>query len=211
MSLRSRATDIGPEGKAWPLSRVLSPRQPPDLPFQTPSCLSCFLEKYSWPCVEFPHSDSNVLAQTFQRHGIYSEQDDQACSLQTVEDMKMLVIQSCPILCDLMDCCPPGSSVHGILQARILEWVAIPSSRGSSRPRDWTQVSCTAGRFFTIWTTVVWSKWVWLQNSQKVSSSPPLNHPYGHSLRIGFHLTACKKVLLTTKRAWWPCSKDSGP
>ena len=69
----------------------------------------------------------------------------------------------------------------------------------------------TAGRFFTIWTTVVWSKWVWLQNSQKVSSSPPLNHPYGHSLRIGFHLTAWKKVLLTTKRAWWPCSKDSGP
>ena len=135
MSPRSRATDIGPEGKAWPLSRVLSPHQPPDLPFQTPSCLSCFLEKYSWPCVEFPHSDSNVLAQTFQRHGINSEQDDQACSLQTVEDMKMLVIQSCPILCDLMDCCPPGSSVHGILQARILEWVAIPSSRGSSRPR----------------------------------------------------------------------------
>ena len=44
-------------------------------------------------------------------------------------------------------------SVHGILQARILEWVAIPFSRGSLRPRDWTQVSCTAGRFFTIWAT----------------------------------------------------------
>ena len=55
----------------------------------------------------------------------------------------MLVTQSCPTLCDSMDCSPPGSSVRGILQARILEWVAIPFSRVSSRPRDWTQVSCT--------------------------------------------------------------------
>src|SRR5574337_612499 len=49
-----------------------------------------------------------------------------------------------------MDCSPPGSSVHGILRARILEWVAIPFSRGSSQPRDQTQVSCIAGSFFTI-------------------------------------------------------------
>ena len=54
----------------------------------------------------------------------------------------VLVTQSCPTLCNPMDCRPPGSSVHGILQARILEWVAMPSSRGSSPPRDWTQVSC---------------------------------------------------------------------
>ena len=53
----------------------------------------------------------------------------------------MLVTQLCPILCDPMDCRPPGSSVNGILQARILEWVAIPFSRGSSQPRDQTQVS----------------------------------------------------------------------
>ena len=59
------------------------------------------------------------------------------------------VAQSCPTLCDPMDCSPPGSSVHGILQARILEWVAISFSRGSSQPRDRTQVSCIAGRFFT--------------------------------------------------------------
>ena len=51
--------------------------------------------------------------------------------------------------CDPMDCSPPGSSVHGILQARIMEWVAMPSSRGLSRPRDQTQVSRTAERFFT--------------------------------------------------------------
>ena len=55
-------------------------------------------------------------------------------------------------LCSPMDCSPPGSSVHGILQARILEWVAMPSSRRSFQPRDWTCVSCgscISGRFFT--------------------------------------------------------------
>ena len=58
--------------------------------------------------------------------------------------MCMLVAQSCLILCDPMNCSPPGSYVHGILQAGILEWVAIAFSKGSSRPRDWTQVSCIA-------------------------------------------------------------------
>ena len=67
--------------------------------------------------------------------------------------VKVLVAQSCLTLCDPMDCSPPGTSVHGILQERILEWVAMPFSRGSSWPRDWTQVPCTAGRFFTIWAT----------------------------------------------------------
>ena len=55
-----------------------------------------------------------------------------------------LVALSCHTLCNNMDCSPPGSSVHGILQARILEWVAMPSFRGSSQPRDRTQVSCIA-------------------------------------------------------------------
>ena len=54
----------------------------------------------------------------------------------------MLVAQSCLTLCNSMDYSPPGSSAHGILQARILEWVAIPFFRGSSPPRDQTQVSC---------------------------------------------------------------------
>ena len=61
-----------------------------------------------------------------------------------------LVAQSCLTLCNPMDCSPSGSSVCGILQARILEWVSMPSSRGSSKPRDQTQVSPIAGRFFTI-------------------------------------------------------------
>ena len=67
--------------------------------------------------------------------------------------MKVLVTQSCPTPYDPIDCHPPGSSVHGMLQARILEWVAIPFSRGSSWPRDQNSVSCTVGRFFTIWAT----------------------------------------------------------
>ena len=53
--------------------------------------------------------------------------------------MKVLVAQSCPTLCDPTDCSPPDSSVHGILQGRILEWVAVPFSRGSSLLRDQTQ------------------------------------------------------------------------
>ena len=62
-----------------------------------------------------------------------------------------LVSQSCLTLCDPMVCSPPGSSVHGIFQARILEWVAMPFSRESSQPRDQIQVSHTADRFFIIW------------------------------------------------------------
>ena len=60
-------------------------------------------------------------------------------------------LQSCQTLCDPIDCSLPGSSVHGISQARmrILEWVVMPSSRGSSQPRDWTQDSSTVGGFFT--------------------------------------------------------------
>ena len=65
----------------------------------------------------------------------------------------MLITQSCPILCNPMDCTPWGSFVHGILQARILGWIAISFSRWSSWPRGWTWVSCIAGRFFTIWAT----------------------------------------------------------
>ena len=68
------------------------------------------------------------------------------CPPETVTAMKvkMKVSQPCPTLCDLMD-----YTVHGILQARILEWVPFPFSRGSSQPRDGTQVSHIAGRYFT--------------------------------------------------------------
>ena len=65
--------------------------------------------------------------------------------------LPFLFTQSCPALCNTMDCSPPGSCVHEISKARILEWVAISFSKESSQPRDWTRVSCTADRFFTIW------------------------------------------------------------
>ena len=67
--------------------------------------------------------------------------------------VKVIITQSSPTLCDPMDSSLPDSSAHEILQARILEWLAISFSRGSSRPRGRTWVSCIAGRFFTIWAT----------------------------------------------------------
>ena len=72
--------------------------------------------------------------------------------LQWIKWYVYSVAQSCPTLCNPMDCSPPGSSFHGIPQARILEQVAISYSRGSSWPRDRTPtsgISCSAGRFFT--------------------------------------------------------------
>ena len=69
-------------------------------------------------------------------------------SISKGKKMKVKVTQLCPTLCD-----PVDYTVRGILQARILEWLAFPFSRGYSQPRDWTQVSRIAGRFFTSWTT----------------------------------------------------------
>ena len=74
-------------------------------------------------------------------------------STQPVGKVKVLVAQSCPTLGSSMNCSLMDSSVLGILQARILEWVAIPFSRGSSQPRD-ANLPCIAGRFFTLWVTM---------------------------------------------------------
>ena len=73
--------------------------------------------------------------------------------LSEIRTVLCLVTQSCLTLYNPVDYSPQGSSVHGIQQARILDWVAAPFSRGSSRPRDWTWVSCIAGRFFSIGAT----------------------------------------------------------
>ena len=72
-------------------------------------------------------------------------------SIWVICKLCVVVAQSCPTLCDPMDCSPPGSAVHGILQARILEWVAISFSRGSSQTRDQAQIACIVGRLFTVW------------------------------------------------------------
>ena len=73
--------------------------------------------------------------------------------LGTLSWSEVKVAQSCPALCDPMDCNPPSFSIHGIHQTRLLEWVTISFSGGSSQPRDRTWVFCTAGKFFAVWVT----------------------------------------------------------
>ena len=98
----------------------------------------------------------------------------------------MKVAQSCPTLCN-----PTDYTVHGILQARILEWVAFSFSRGSSQPRDWTQVSHIAGGFFTNWTireaqttrTQIGVSKLWIQYSISVSSSYTSTYEHAYKPR----------------------------
>ena len=97
---------------------------------------------------------SNFGFHTFQTLAVLSfphTAQDQCWGICTY--VYVLLTQSCPTLCDPMDGSLPGSSIHEISQARILEWVAIPFSRGSSRPRNWTHISYIAGRYFTVWAT----------------------------------------------------------
>ena len=93
-----------------------------------------------------------------------------------------LVAKSCQTLCDPMDCSPPGSFVHWIFQVRILEGIAISFSRGTSRPRDWTQVSCGVGNF-------LYCRWILYQLShqgtgpcgclqEEINTSSPWNWPF---------------------------------
>ena len=83
------------------------------------------------------------------------------------------VAQSCLTLCDPVDCSLPGFSVHGILQARVLEWVAISFSRGSSQHRDWTQVSRIAGRRFNLWATSL-GRHITLTHVKFLTTKPPV-------------------------------------
>ena len=88
------------------------------------------------------------------------------------------VTQSCLSLCNPMDCNLPVSSVHGILQARVLEWIAMSFSRASLQPRDWTLVSCITSRFFTIWATreglcVCLSLYIYIERERKRGEGVP--------------------------------------
>ena len=118
----------------------------------------------------------------------------------------VLVAELCPTLWDPTNCSLPGSSVHGILQARLLEWIAIPFSRASSWPRDQTQVSCIVGRFFTIWAKgkihldrcsqmgklglecyTIWDPTLcWCEERLRFQSEGNLSFGTRHSLRAGF-------------------------
>ena len=105
-----------------------------------------------------------------------------------------------------MDFSLPGSSIHGIFQARIPEWVAISFSRGSSRPRDRTRVFCTAGRLFTIWVTREAPCWLCTHIDSKILSPiliprcTLLTHVLTY-LKLGcvFHLLSARW------RSWWSC------
>ena len=93
------------------------------------------------PCLLFANDEENTFL-TLHR-----------LCIPTPEEKDSEVTQACPTLCDSMDCSLPGSSIHGIFWARILEWVIISFSRGSSQPRDWTWVFHIASKLFTIWAT----------------------------------------------------------
>ena len=88
-----------------------------------------------------------------------------------LNEVKVLVARSCLTLCNPIVWSLPGSSAHGIFQARILEWVIIPFSRGSSCPRDQTQVFHTAGRFSTIWSSR--KIWGWVESNSVFISVKP--------------------------------------
>ena len=97
-------------------------------------------------------TQSKATCETYTNH-LWRGWEERGCTVKMLKGAAddVLVAQLYLILCNPMDYSLPGSSVHGILQSRILEWVAIPFSRGSSLPLDRTQDSCTAGRFFTVW------------------------------------------------------------
>ena len=106
----------------------------------------------------FPHSGLHILFFWF----IFLHWICSISYLQYSLSYEEKVVQACLTLWDPTNCSLPGSSVYGILQARMLEWVAIPFSRGFSWPRNWTWVSCIAGNFFTIWATSEASNVVYL-------------------------------------------------
>ena len=115
-------------------------------------------------------------------------------------------------LCVHTDCNPPGSSVPlsclGILQARILEWVAMPSSRGSSQPRDRTQVSSTAGRFFTVWATKEAQEYF---TSWATQDAPLITRDMQIKTTMGYHVTLVRMAIKkTTDNKCWQKGRAKG-
>ena len=95
--------------------------------------------------------------------------------------VKVLVTQLCLTLCNPMDCSLPVSSVHEILQAKIVEWVAISFSKGSFWSRDWTSVSCIAGRFFTYWATRKYNQWDYKKTGHDWACAHACTHAHTHT------------------------------
>ena len=99
------------------------------------------------------YSIQNVWIEVWAKHKYWLKPWVALVLMISKKESESEVAQLGLTLSNPMDCSLPGSSIHGIFQARILEWVVISFSRRSSRPRDWTQISCIVGRRFTVWAT----------------------------------------------------------
>ena len=142
--------------KVKPLSRVRLFATPWTVAYQAPQSME-FSRRDYWSGLPFPSSGDlpnpgiEPRSPVPQADALPSEPPGKSMRRHSSLKVKVLVAQLRLTLCNPMDCSLPGSSVHGIFQARVLEWVAISFSRGSSQPRDGTRVpSCTAGRCFTV-------------------------------------------------------------
>jgi len=150
------------------------------------------------------------------------------CSLKKWSEFAQL----CPTFCDPMDCSLPGFSVHGIFQARVLEWVAISFSKGSSQAGDWTRVSNIAGRCFTLWAIALcvhlrrcsclsllfsgtlYSIVIFFPFSFVFHFSYLLSYLQGLFKHFAFlHFFSCRMVLVTASRTmlWTSISTRSNP
>ena len=112
------------------------------VPLKISVCILITEFRVLFPLIKYVYMEVALLRQCYSKWRIIlisslkNSQVKYVCACMHVKSL-----QSCVTLCDSMDCSPPGSSVHGVLQVRILEWVVIPFSRGSSRPRDQAHVS----------------------------------------------------------------------
>ena len=106
----------------------------------TSARLKCQMLKFS--------KDLDLCKRRFRNHLVMFKMIKAEIHAESHEESESEFAQSCPTLCNPMECSPPGSGIHGVFQARVLEWVAISFSRGSSQPRDRTWVSHTLGRRF---------------------------------------------------------------
>ena len=109
------------------------------------------------------------------------------------------VLSRVQLFCDPMDCGPPGSSVYGILQARILEWVVIPFSRGSSQPRDWTRVSCIS--CIVSWILYHWASWEFPSLALPVYFFPLLLQFFGEGNSNPLQYSCLENSMY--RGAWW--------
>ena len=117
------------------------------------SCLESSMDRGTWQATVHGVIKSWTWLKWLSTHIRVHQETETRAGILVVKVGKSEVAQSCPILCNPMGCSVPGSTIHGIFQARVLEWVAISFSRRSSRPRDWTWIFRIAGRCFTIWVT----------------------------------------------------------